>query len=236
MGRDGMGLRNSSGFTLLELVLATTLSAMVVGILSMALSFSLRVWEREQNRKHSDIPNLVDLLKWQLATFDPIYFTIEGKRSLVFHGTATSLAFTTDHSVKALSRGAPVVARYVFSRKDHKVFYGEMPIDPYKPEPLKAFLNRKPEVGERTWPPFFSTDAADFSLSYAEQDSRDKYSETWEDDSAIPAVVLLKWVPEEGDTPFENFVMPNFLFPRSTDKKGAAAEAASVQKINESGE
>ena len=231
-----MSIRDSSGFTLVELVLATTLSAVVVGMLSMALSFSLRVWEREQNRKHSDIPNLVDLLKWQLATFDPMFFTIDGKRSLVFQGTATSLAFTTDHSVKALSRGVPVVARYVFSRKEHKIFYAEMPVDPYKPEILRGFLNKKPETGEKSWPPFYSTDTADFSLSYAGEDGRDNYSETWEDDSSIPAIVLLKWVPEEGATPFENFVMPNFLFPRATDKKGAAAQAATVNQANQSGE
>jgi len=235
MGKKKTRIQDSSGFTLLELVLATTLSIMVVGMLSVALSFSLRVWEREQNRIQSDMPGLVDLLKWQLGTFDPIFFTIDGKKSLVFQGTGTSLSFTTDYSVKALSKGIPVVARYIFLPKENKVYYAEMPIDPYKPDVLKEFLNRHPDESGKTWPPFFSTNTAGFSFAYAGQEDRDKYLEAWEDDSSIPAVVLLKWVPEEGAAPFENFVIPNFFFPRPADKTAAAAQATSVNQVNQPG-
>jgi hypothetical protein len=219
----------SPGFTLIELIIATALSIVVLGILAVALSFSLRVWEREQNRKTSDMPNLVALLKWQLASFDPVYFTFDARRSLIFQGTEDSLAFTTDYSIKALSKGVPVIARYVFVAKAGKIFYAEMPIDPYKPDAVKDFLKRKPDENDKTWPRFFATEAAGFSFSYAGGDAADRYSEVWEDDSAIPAMVVLKWVPAEGATPFTYSVIPNFLFARKIDKASAALQSQGAQ-------
>ena len=59
-------LAGSLGFTLLELVLATLISAIVIGIFSVALSLSLRMWERQQDREPSDVPSL--LAAPQMAT------------------------------------------------------------------------------------------------------------------------------------------------------------------------
>lgn len=218
MGKAKTNLSDSLGFTLLELILATAIALLVIGILSVCLSFSLRVWEREQNRKQSDMPKIVDLLKWQLGTFDPVFFTIDGKPRLIFEGSATSLSFTTDYSVKALSKGVPVIARYVFNSKAQKIYYAEMPLNPYDTDALKEFLKRKPRDDDKGNPPFFSVSVASFALTYAGGDDKERYGETWEDDSSIPAVVLVKWVTEEGAPPFSNFVMPNFMFARPLDK------------------
>ncbi|HIJ69033.1 MAG TPA: prepilin-type N-terminal cleavage/methylation domain-containing protein, partial [Deltaproteobacteria bacterium] len=38
------------GFTLIELILATAISALVVGILSVCFAFTLRVWQGTQNQ------------------------------------------------------------------------------------------------------------------------------------------------------------------------------------------
>jgi len=40
--------RSSAGFTLLELLLATFISALVIGILSVTLSVALRIWEKNR--------------------------------------------------------------------------------------------------------------------------------------------------------------------------------------------
>ncbi len=61
----------SRGFTLVELVIATVIASLVMGIVAVALGFSLRIWERRQNQAPSDMPAVIELLKWQLATFEP---------------------------------------------------------------------------------------------------------------------------------------------------------------------
>src|SRR5208283_1255408 len=85
------------GFTLMELVLATAISALVVGILAVCFSFALRVWESVQNQKPDQTFQLADLLNRQLAECDPkpIKFT-GGVRSL-FAGQENSIVFITAH-------------------------------------------------------------------------------------------------------------------------------------------
>ena len=62
---------NRKGFTLIELILATAISALVIGILSVCFSFTLRVWQGTQNQKPDQTFQLADLLNRQLAECDP---------------------------------------------------------------------------------------------------------------------------------------------------------------------
>jgi type II secretory pathway pseudopilin PulG len=171
----------SAGFTLLELVLATMISALVMGILATALSFSLRLWERQMNRKTSDMPALLELMKWQLANFDPVPIaTGDGNEARpLFLGDAHSLTFATDRSVKALSKGAPIIARYVFSQADKKLYYAERPLDPYHPDDLKAFLELAPG-DEKTWPRFLPTDVESFAIGYAGSEEKSERVDSME--------------------------------------------------------
>lgn len=215
--------RDSRGFTLVELVIATLISSLVMGIISVALGFSLRVWERLQNQNPSDMPAVMDLLKWQLATLEPQTVRIDQEVMPVFRGDIHSLTFATTYSVKAISRGAPVVARYVFVPEDKTLYYAEIPFDPYHPEPLEAFLKSKPEKsGKRS--PFFATAASEFSLAFAAPEERDSFGESWEDESAIPSLLVVKWSPD-GESRFTRTMVPNSLFPRDTReaKKGESA-------------
>lgn len=160
---------HAAGFTLVELVLATLISALVVGIFSVALSVSLRAWERQQNRQPSDVPSLLQLLKWQLAMLEPIEITSQGKKRIIFEGDGQSLAFTTSYSVRAISRGIPVIARYVFIAGRGELYYAELPFDPYHSEALDRFLKMKPAVSA-SWPHFYVTEMAQFALSYVGKD------------------------------------------------------------------
>lgn len=218
-------LGESSGFTLLELVLATVISALVIGILSSVLSFSLRVWERQQNRRQSDLPALLDLMKWQLANFDPVpVATGQGqeKRPL-FVGDEHSMAFATDRSVKAISKGVPIIARYVYSQSAKKLYYSEIPLDPYHHDDIKAFLELAP--GDKdAWPRFYETDAGGFALAFGGGEDKSDRSEAWDNDAEIPSVVTVKWSSTEGGGAGMEVMVPNFLFPAS---KKAAQKARS---------
>ena len=80
------------GFTLIELILATAISALVIGILSVCFAFTLRVWQSTQNQKPDQTFQLAELLNRQLAECDPkpIRFTggvrpcLPGKRTRLF--------------------------------------------------------------------------------------------------------------------------------------------------------
>lgn len=222
----GGHLGESFGFTLLELVLATMISALVMGILATAFSFSLRVWEKQMNRKTSDMPALLDLLKWQLADFDPVPLaTGEGNEThTLFLADDHSLAFTTDRSVKALSKDAPIIARYVYSKSEKKLYYAERPLDPYHPDDLKRFLKMKPG-DPKSWPQFYPTPAEQFQLAYAGADDKSSRTPGWEDQNKIPSIVLVKWSPAEGAGSSIEVMVPGFLFQVDKDAAQKARNA-----------
>lgn len=185
----GPGL-GAAGFTLVELVLATLISALVVSIFSVALSISLRAWERQQNRQPSDVPSLLQLLKWQLAAFEPVQIAFGGKKHHIFEGGDQSLAFATAYSLRAVSSGIPAVVRYLFVPERGELYYAELPLDPYHDEGLNRFLKMSPGAS-RSWPHFYVTEVAEFSFSYLGND-REPVEVTDEETRELPAAVMVK--------------------------------------------
>jgi hypothetical protein len=215
-------LAQARGFTLVELVLATVISAMVIGIFSVALSVSLRVWERQQNRQPSDLPSLLALLQWQLAEFEPILIHNEGRQYSIFQGDGQSLAFATDYSIRAISKGVPVIARYVFIPTRGELYYAEMPLDPYHPAPIRRFLQMNPgETG--AWPRFTLIQAGDFALSYAGEEGKEAL-QSIEEGSGIPSVVMVKCATPENTASFFAALPVNSPFTKLTvDSKASKA-------------
>ncbi len=207
----------TGGFTLLELVLATLISSLVIGILSVCLSFSLRTWEKQGSRERSSLPEVLDLLKMQLAQFEPTTIRMDQQSRPLFLGEAHTLAFATDHSIRAISRGVPVVARYVFDEKGKRLLYAEMPLDTYHPDRIGEFLKIRPSTHENSWPRFFPIDIDEFSLSYG-GGKRPGFFDTWDnEESEPPSSVLVKW-SRTGDPVVHSLeVIPNFLFNLKAD-------------------
>ncbi len=201
----------------MELVLATLISSLVIGILSVCLTFSLRTWEKQQDRRQSDLPEVLDLLKMQLAQIEPTPVRLDQQSRALFLGEAHAMAFATDHSIKAISKGVPVVARYIFDDRAKKLLYAEMPLDTYHPDGIKGFLKIKPSTNEKSWPRFFSIDIDEFSLSYGGGE-REALSDYWNNEEpSPPAVVLVRW-SREGDPVVHSLqIAPNFLFSLKED-------------------
>jgi|GEM_PF-547053 len=206
----------SRGFTLVELVIATLISSLVMGIISVALGFSLRIWERQQNQTPSDMPAVIQLLKWQLATFEPLPVRIDQESVPVFKGDARSLTFATAHSVKAITRGAPVVARYVFVPRDKTLYYTEIPFDPYNTEIIEEFMKFMPGKDKKRRG-FFATAVAEMTFSYADAGETDSFEENWQGDGSIPGVVVVTWTPD-GRARMAAAMVPNALFPKRTEE------------------
>jgi len=209
----------ADGFTLVELVLATLISTLVIAILSVALTFSMKMWERQRNREVSELPMLIELLAMQLVSFDSTPLQSElGSAKQLFVGDEHSLTLATDYSVKAISGGVPVVARYVYEPREKVLYYAEMPMDPYHDEPLRDFLTMKP--GDKSnWPRFYPIDVEGFSLLYLGEED-ETYGEVWNEEQTIPIAVLIKWT--SGGESFSRMVAPDLLFP-SSETKGASA-------------
>ncbi|MFP5213954.1 MAG: type II secretion system protein J [Acidobacteriota bacterium] len=210
--------RNSSGFTLMELVLAMLIGSIVMGILSVALSFCLRLWEREQNRQTSEMPRMVELLKGQLASYDATKLKFDTETHILFSGSAQSLTIATTRSVRSISRGVPVVARYVFVPEEKRLYYAELILDPYHQDQLAEFLKMKPAIDDKSWPAFYFVDVDDCVFSY--QGDEDEYAADWEDETRIPRAVLVKW-KETGQADVQSCAaFPNVLFGVKVDQAG----------------
>lgn len=206
----------SKGFTLVELVIATLISSLVMGIIAVALGFSLRIWERQQSQAPSDMPAVIELLKWQLATFEPQPVRIDQESVPVFQADGRSLTFATAHSVKAITRGAPVVARYVFVPRDKALYYAEIPFDPYNTDRIEEFMKFMPGKDKKRRG-FFSTAVAELAFTYAEAGETESFEENWQGDGGIPGVVVATWSPD-GRERTAAAMVPNALFPKRTEE------------------
>ncbi len=214
----------SPGFTLIEMILATVISALVIAIMSVCLSFSLRAWERLQNHKPDQSASLVDLLKLQLAELDPTPVKFEnGSTRIIFRGDVDTLAFATSHSVRAISHGVPVVVRYTFDPKSKVLFYSEIPFDPYHGEAMQEFLESK-SAGAQQKARLYKIQIADFGISYLDGE-RDQSQKAWARGDRFPAAVVLNWTtPDAGD--FTRLLTVNSPFTVQPPEEGAAQAQA----------
>ncbi len=206
----------SSGFTLLELVLATLISSLVIGIFSVALSVSLRTWERQQNREISEAPTIIDLLKRQLSQFEPVSVQFEGKQRPIFQGNEHSLAFATGYSVRAISKGIPVIVRYIFVPERGALYYAELPLDPYHPKPIQQFLQMSPGQS-KTGPNFYLFEVTTFALSYATEE-KSEFAESLDDEADVPPAVRVSCSSRGDSTLFSALMFVNSPFGESSEE------------------
>ncbi len=180
------------GFTLMELVLATAISALVVGILAVCFSFTLRVWQSTQNKKPDQTFQLADLLNRQLAECDPKPIKFPNGARLVFAGQPNSIAFVTAHSVKAISQGVPVIARYTYDPDSRVLYYSELLLDPYHTDSIDRFLAIGSYGRQGTEVRAYGVDLPEFVLAYAGKESN-RFSQSWMAMDELPVEVLVRW-------------------------------------------
>jgi prepilin-type N-terminal cleavage/methylation domain-containing protein len=90
---------NENGFSLIELILAMTLLAGLVGVLSQGFNLSIRVWEAADRKidGHYSITEGMNLINRELKSARNVY-TYEvntGARRMVFAGDSNSVAYVT---------------------------------------------------------------------------------------------------------------------------------------------
>jgi len=220
---SGLLSRSSSGFTLLELLIATLISSLVIGILTVSLSFSLRIWERNRGVHSGDqeIVHLLELMTLQLATFNPTPILVTEDKKPLFLGDEQSLTFATNYSVRALSHGVPVICRYLFSPAEGRLYYAELPFDPYHVKPIQEFLQMRPS-GQESKPQFYGTtvEVTEFSIGYQTKESG-QLSDAGEDASGLPLAVLVRISFRQGEktVTLNKLINPRCLQFNAPDQK-----------------
>ncbi|MDH5543438.1 MAG: prepilin-type N-terminal cleavage/methylation domain-containing protein [Nitrospinota bacterium] len=87
------------GFTLLELMIAITLLAGMVAVLSQGFNLSIRVWEAAERRidGHYSVTEAVNMFNREIKTSRKVYAydPADNSRRLAFVGNSTSLTYVT---------------------------------------------------------------------------------------------------------------------------------------------
>lgn len=243
------------GFTLLELLLATLLSTMVIGIVAVALSFCLRMWERHQNYGPNDALRIIELMTLQIGSFNaaPVRFD-EGEEQTLFLGDKESLTLATNYSLKAISKGAPVVARYVYHPEEKRLYYSEMPFNPKDPDLIEELLDMNPNAKDGLVR-FYSVSASEFSLEFLEKEEEDgstgekrevqstgagrkrnKSEGAWNAGFESLGGVLLRLTTEDGSRSITQLVTPGFLSFQSESLDAQTTGTNSAEKNTGSAE
>ena len=147
----------------------------MVGILSVCFSFTLRVWQSTQNQKPDQTFQLADLLNRQLAECDPKPIKFKDSVHPLFAGQQNSIAFVTTHSVKAISQGVPVVARYTYDPNSRVLNYSELLLDPYHVDFIERFLAGRASSKQDTEFVLMGLSFPEFVLAYAGKDSKGSF-------------------------------------------------------------
>lgn len=121
---------NNRGFTLLELLIALTITAMIVAIIFGALRIGIRAWEKGE--KDVDIRQrqriVLDLIKRQLASTSVSDLWGRDQQRVSLKGDDKSIEFVSHIPLTPGNRFGPVYVQYAVQRekegdKEHLTFY-----------------------------------------------------------------------------------------------------------------
>ncbi|MGC9195798.1 MAG: PilW family protein [Syntrophobacteraceae bacterium] len=189
---DKFSFWEPTGFTLIELMVATAIAAVVIGIVSVCFSFSLRIWHMCATSKPDLTFRMAELLQRQLAECDPTPLNFSNGARPLFTGNSSSICFITAHSVKAISKGVPVAVRYDYDSSAGVLSYSEMVMNPYRPQGLQKFATASASSGEPGATQVYKIDFPKFTISYAGKGSTE-FAQTWDSMQDLPIEILLSW-------------------------------------------
>ena len=201
--------RHPRGFTLMEVVIAITVGAMVMGILSVALSLSIKAWERSRKPFKTEIYDLMDLLSTQLVFLNTSPITYRSGTGPLFIGRKNEIFFATNFSPMGRSMNCPVIVHYRFDEEKHSISYRQMVMPGTVPEGstlVDDFINTQKESEALMTVP----SVAAFSFKYFDQESGQAI-EIWGKPGSFPVKILVEARLPEGQEVVTRSSYPNLF-------------------------
>jgi general secretion pathway protein J len=119
---------NQKGFTLLELIITMTLLAVIIAMMTGALSMAQKTMEKGEKKMESlERRKIVfSLIESQFQSSSPSYYTVKGEKKRRFTGEKDQLTFTSNYSIWRGTQGNCLVRYYVKNTDQGKsVLYAE---------------------------------------------------------------------------------------------------------------
>ncbi len=185
---------NTSGFTLIEVLIAITIGAMVIGIVAIAFSLTIRNWERAKTQPPYSIENLANFFARQLTHLYGKPVPILGQNRLIFRGEKSKLVFVTTFSPLGISGNCKVIAKYQFIKDRHTLRYEQIVFN--KPTISSINMNNflfststgRPENKLITTVSIGNIE--DFSIGYMSKDDT-SFRDSWNEPATIPYKLLI---------------------------------------------
>lgn len=214
-GKNTSGRMSANGFTLVEVVMALSLSTLVVLTLALSFSLVLGLWEKEQKQEADEISRVMNLLHMQSAALYPGEVKVEGKPVHSFRGTDRELTLITTGSVKSLHGGAPVAVRYEFDGLERELRYTERSLTAAQDTLAKMF-----QSGSSSLRADFTINVHEVSFAYVPAGG-DSPVDSWSGETKELQGVVVTYFGAEGEEPVQLMVSPGLMqaLPGSADEK-----------------
>ncbi len=210
---------DESGFTLLELLISITLTAVIVVILSMALRSGLLAWERGRNTNDKIIRKsaVESLLGRQLRAV--IKRDSDLKSFSDFHGGERYLSFVTTYTPMGVQAGGLFKVVYRIE-EDGTFIYAQRLVT--RPEDIKKELEDNIGPGDRErllkegWDVSIIQEMPPLIFSFKEGDEIDSPGEwprEWDQKSKLPVAVAIGWRNKDTDKGYTISWRPLYLEP-----------------------
>ncbi|MEJ5301345.1 MAG: prepilin-type N-terminal cleavage/methylation domain-containing protein [Thermodesulforhabdaceae bacterium] len=210
-------LRLPKGFTLMEVVIAITVGAMVMGILSVALSLSVRTWEQSKKPLKNELDDLMELFSTQIIFLNQSPLPYRGGNAPLFLGKKNEIFFATNFSPIGRSMNCPVMVHYRFDEEKQTLTYRQVIIPGNIPEG-STLIDDFIAMQENAEALITIPSVRAFNLKYFEQIDGQAL-EKWDKPGSIPFKILVEVQTSEGEKMLVRSSYPNLfgnLSPAST--------------------
>ncbi len=200
--RNKQHCRSDKGFTLMEVLIAITIGAMVLGIVASSFSFTVKVWGKASRPPDTMLDDLMDMLSLQMIHLSKTPLMYQGGSGPLFIGRENELIFVTSFSPMGLSKNCPVIAHYRYDRTRKRLTYEQIILaNPREIAPrLDEMINAHGQKSQPEHGAALAIPLAAFSILYAPPQET-TWRDSWDQPKTFPKKVRIQATAHEESRP-----------------------------------